>query len=364
MLKFPLRKRTRNEPNPEDLNLRLRQLEDRSLLYLDTIRTFIYLVKEFSLDLDEIDAEAFKSRMDRFGEAFLQEERPKRAGNHFENLKPVVLDFIQRQKTYIQEREDELKEIIDLLTQGMVSLNSDNEVYHRKIFEQSEKLEKITLLDDIKKIKSTLALQIETIKETIRQKQAREQTQVAALSEKVDSLNVELQKVREDALTDALTGVNNRRAFDQTLRQYLERNLVRKAPFSLLLIDIDNFKQLNDRFGHLVGDRVLAAVADDCSRIIRSDDFIARYGGEEFAILLPGASRKNAVKKAQTICRRIAATRYEMNEDDAGADSHLSITISMGVAAFERGDTCQSLLDRADQALYRAKQTGRNKVEG
>lgn len=362
MLSLALRKRTQEELDLEELNGRLRQLEERSLLYLDTIRTFIYLVKEFSIDLSEIGSQEFKNQMDRFGEQFVAENKIRRAESHFEKIKPVVLSFIQRQKHYLKEREDELREIIDLLSKAMVSMNSDNEAYHQKIYAQSEQLEKITLLDDIKKIKSTLAAEVETIKDTVRQKQARDQRQVIVLSEKVEALHVELEQAKEASLTDALTEIANRRAFDQKLLRCVEQNLIGKLPFSLILIDIDDFKRVNDRYGHLIGDRVLMAMADSCKQSIRADDFIARFGGEEFAILLPGASRKNAVKKAQHLCRQIANTRYALSD---GEDSdQLSITVSMGVAAFERGDTCQTLIDRADKALYQAKTIGKNRVEG
>lgn len=362
MISLSLRKQTQEAQELGELNRRLRQLEDRSLLYLNTIRTFTYLVKEFSLDLNEIESEDFKNRMDRFGEQFLEEEKPRRAESCFEKIKPVVLSFIQRQKTYLQEREDELKEIIDLLTKAMVSLNSDNEVYNQKIYKQSEKLEKITLLDDIKKIKSSLAAEIETIKDTVRQKQEQDERQVTVLSQKVECLHVELEKAKEESLTDELTRVPNRRAFDQALQQLVERNLITRTPFAMVLIDIDDFKKVNDQFGHLTGDRVLMAVADTCSQMIRSDDIIARYGGEEFAILLPGAGKKNALKKARHLCKQIADTRYAL--DDSEDSLHVNITVSMGVTAFEKGDTCKGIIERADQALYQAKALGKNRVAG
>ncbi len=362
MMSFALRKRNPEERELDDLNKRLHQLEDRSLVYLNTIRTFIYMVKEFSIDIGEFETAEFREQMDRFGERFSSETKANRAESRFEKIKPVVLDFIQRQKRYLKEREDELKEIIDLLSKAMVNLNSDNAAYHQKIIDQSVKLEKITLLDDIKKIKTTLAAEIESIKDTVRQKQIDEHKQVSALSDKVETLNVELQRATTASLTDELTRVANRRAFDRTLRSLVDQNLVGKRPFSLIMIDIDDFKQINDRFGHLVGDRALAALARGCSSMIRSDDFIARYGGEEFAILLPGASLRNAVKKAKHLCREIAKTLYAVDENEG--DGRLTLTASMGVAAFHKGDTPESVVSRADQALYRAKAEGKNRVVG
>lgn len=126
------------------------------------------------------------------------------------------------------------------------------------------------------------------------------------------------------------------------------------------MVDIDNFKEINDAYGHPIGDRVLLAVAHKCRSLIRQEDFIARYGGEEFVIVLPYASLRNAIKKAKLICKAISDTRYSL--EDVKAGHVLRITVSIGVSIFQAGDTDKTLIDRADQALYIAKRTGKNRV--
>ena len=346
--------------NVIDLGKRLLDSENRENAYSAVIRTMMVLLKEFALDIAEIKTERFCRGMDDFADRFFEQKKPKRILSLFDKQKPVITGFIDDQKRYIGEREDELRNIIDLLTRAMVSVDTENDAYHRQILKQSEKMERITRLDDIRKIKSALEKEVETLRETVRSKQEDERERIENLSGQVQSLRQELAHAKEESLRDGLTGVYNRRAFDEHLQSLAERNLLLRQDFSVLILDIDDFKHVNDNYGHPVGDRVLLAMANTFGQMVRSDDFLARYGGEEFVIILPGASRRNAVKKAKQICKTIHKTRYTLEPDDA--QSSLSITVSIGVAAFAKGDTAQTVLEKADQALYKAKQSGKNCV--
>jgi diguanylate cyclase (GGDEF)-like protein len=140
----------------------------------------------------------------------------------------------------------------------------------------------------------------------------------------------------------------------------VDRNTVSPVPFSLLMLDIDNFKRINDTYGHPVGDRVILAVVQQCKGLIRKDDFLARYGGEEFAIILPAASLRHGSKKARAICKAIAVMRYPL--DSQAPHTILSFTVSIGVSTCRPGDTVASIVERADKALYEAKRLGKNRV--
>ena len=127
-----------------------------------------------------------------------------------------------------------------------------------------------------------------------------------------------------------------------------------------MMIDIDDFKQINDNFGHTIGDRVLMALAQKCRNHIRGEDFLARYGGEEFTIILEGASLRIALKKAREICSLIASVRYATSESQK--DDYLSMTVSIGVSQYKKGDSAGDLIERADKALYDAKRKGKNRA--
>ncbi len=170
------------------------------------------------------------------------------------------------------------------------------------------------------------------------------------------------ERLKRVGLTDSLTGVNNRRFFDQRLGEEVARAGRSGEPLACLFLDIDRFKGINDRYGHRVGDRVLSTVAGLIREQLRSTDVLGRYGGEEFAALLVNARKEKALEIAERIRAAIEAYRFELDE----ADSALFATISIGVSSLppaERGDVAaEALVDRADQALYQAKNSGRNRV--
>lgn len=173
---------------------------------------------------------------------------------------------------------------------------------------------------------------------------------------------VNLERLKRQGLTDTLTDVNNRRFFDQRLLEEVAAAKRNREPLSCLLLDIDHFKQVNDRFGHQAGDRVLRDVAAVIKAQLRGSDVLARYGGEEFAALLPLTAAPEAQEVAERV--RIAVAALEFDEGQTFA-----VTISIGVATFDpladenaarmRGDF---LVGQADNSLYRCKEQGRNRV--
>ncbi len=354
-----IKKKSENSEK-EDLSGMLKSSDEKRQFFLLAVRALLVFIKDFSLELKEIDSEEFKKKIDDLAENFISEEKPKKLQSVFEKNKKNIITYIKKQKEYLKDREGEFKEIIDLLTKAMAVVDNDNQVYNEKIYKQSEKLEKITLLDDIKKIKNELIIEVESIRKTVREKELRDSEKLEKLSKKVNSLNIELEKAKEESVKDGLTGIYNRKAFDGYIRKLVERNTVTKTPFSILLLDIDDFKNINDDFGHQTGDRMLVAMANKCQGFIRSDDFLARYGGEEFVVVLPGASLRNALKKGKLICKEIAKSRYTLGEGKE--DTVISITVSIGASVHKKGDTVETIIERADKALYAAKQAGKNRV--
>ena len=162
----------------------------------------------------------------------------------------------------------------------------------------------------------------------------------------------------ELATTDSLTAVYNRRTFKELAEPQLSRSRRAQVPVSLLMLDLDHFKRINDTYGHLAGDDVLKAFAKLVGACLRKEDLLARYGGEEFVVLLPSASQQAALSLSERIREQVAARPFDAN-------GHLvRVTVSVGIAS-EAGDTLPSLeamLGRADEALYKAKDDGRNRV--
>ncbi|MFN3307728.1 MAG: diguanylate cyclase [Anaerolineales bacterium] len=162
--------------------------------------------------------------------------------------------------------------------------------------------------------------------------------------------------VQQQAITDSLTSLYNRRGFWDLAEHELVRAERFSRPLSLILIDIDRFKEINDTYGHLMGDKILAAVSANCKAELRQVDIVARYGGDEFVVLLPETTLQEALAVAERLRACVASLCFPFNEEI------IHTTICVGVAEFQRGDTLKSLIERTDQALYRAKQSGRNQA--
>lgn len=176
----------------------------------------------------------------------------------------------------------------------------------------------------------------------------------------VEGLKKNLEQIREEALTDALTGVPNRKALDAALDRALIHARDSDTTLSIALIDIDHFKQFNDTHGHLVGDKVLRYVAAKIRLCLKGKDFPARFGGEEFAIVLPSTDLNGAETVAEQIRSAISSGELKMR----GSGERLGkITVSAGVAQLRNSDSVTDFIRRVDAALYRAKHRGRNRVE-
>lgn len=154
------------------------------------------------------------------------------------------------------------------------------------------------------------------------------------------------------ALSDSLTGFNNKRWFDASIDRILNRTIQEKQPLSVILLDIDNFKQYNDQWGHHAGDQALRTLANITREYLRTSDLVIRYGGEKFIILLPHTNPEQAALIGDRLCRSIAKTPCgQLNGIELPA-----ITASIGISGFTRNDTCSTFLERADHSLYQAKQ--------
>jgi diguanylate cyclase len=199
---------------------------------------------------------------------------------------------------------------------------------------------------------------VQTAKEMEESNQQLEE-RLNASKQEINELQVNLETVRTESLTDPLTQLANRKFFDITLEEAIAEARAKNEPLSLMMTDIDHFKNFNDSFGHLTGDQVLRLVAMSVKQNVKGQDTAARYGGEEFAIVLPNTVLRSAITVADHI-RRAVMTKELMKRSTG---EHLGrVTISIGVATLRKGDTPLMLIERTDTCLYAAKRHGRNRV--
>jgi diguanylate cyclase len=185
--------------------------------------------------------------------------------------------------------------------------------------------------------------------------------QLEQATREIDQLKTKLARYRDEALKDPLTRINNRRGFGKNLKDTISKSRADESSLCLIIADIDHFKKINDNHGHLVGDNVLRMVAATVKESIKGRDLAARVGGEEFAILLPDTPIDGAMKLANDM--RLAFERLDLKKKSTG-ESLGKITLSFGVANYKKGEAAEDFVNRADEALYQSKNTGRNKVTG
>lgn len=249
---------------------------------------------------------------------------------------------------------------------GLVALMNDLSKHSHETSENTQAYSEVlkdslsALKDDnasslpLEKIIQTLATHTEQISATTQRFQSR----IDEAQSEIAELRAELQKARQDASIDVLTGLYNRRTFDTEATAVIDANGSAKA--TLILVDIDHFKRFNDTYGHLMGDKVLSYVGALLKEGCPAPMLPVRYGGEEFAVLVSGESLKHAAQVAEGLRAKIQAIRIKQKNS---GEVISSITASFGVAELQPGDTLASLIERADNALYKAKSSGRNQVQ-
>jgi diguanylate cyclase len=252
------------------------------------------------------------------------------------------------------QRVEESSVVVEALRDVMATMGAEVSTTHTSLIQSTERFEAIGQLNDARQMKVRLGAEVLALKlAAARQRKAWEEA-ARSLTEKVAALEKDLSAVKCEASTDSLTGVANRRAFDEALERWLEPS---RPGFVLAVLDIDDFTGVNDAHGHAVGDHVLRYVATRLMQSFRSDDLVARVGGDEFAVLLAGLTSRLAEHRLRSVLSRIANGQ----PGEEGRPPCVP-TISCGLSEHAAGDTAASLYERADDAQYTAKRQGKNRV--
>ena len=245
----------------------------------------------------------------------------------------------------------EIKQVMEMLDLALGSTTK----YGQSLEAFSKDLDGPANRDRVREVLESLVGATRDVSET-------NQTLEARLKEtrnEIETLRETLEAVRVESLTDPLTGISNRKHFEEMLVKAIEHAGSHKQPLALIIIDIDHFKRFNDTYGHLTGDQVLRLVGVTMRERVRSKATLARFGGEEFGVILPETSLDSARATAEQVRENVMSR--ELVKRSTG-ESLGKVTISLGIATFRKGDTAISLLERADQCMYAAKRGGRNRT--
>ena len=254
---------------------------------------------------------------------------------------------------------DDREKTLTALLQVMSStdrLNEDVDTHNTALKSAQQELEAIEGNErgQIAELQSALVSNIQRVVQSNRQLE----NDLVISRYKLEFQAQELDRTRKEARTDSLCNVGNRKAVDETLQFMVSRHKTEKASFGLMLIDIDHFKRINDTFGHQAGDEVLTSISGALRECVRPEDFVGRLGGDEFCILLDGLTEENA----EAVGNRIRSTieLYDFSVNESGQST--VVTMSMGLAVCRDTDDVLSLYERADKALYKSKELGRNRL--
>ena len=255
----------------------------------------------------------------------------------------------------IRDAGDQLSKELEAVAKAITTAQQSSSDYGQTLADVSKELSTSDMPPALQTI-------VQTLSSATRKVQRENQTLEKQLKEstsEVDRLREHLEQVRRDATTDALTSLANRKAFDDELDRACAESIASGQPLTLAVIDIDHFKNFNDSWGHQTGDQVIRYVASVIGRMAPPPRFAARYGGEEFGLIFPGESaamvRKTLEDIREEVCSR--TLRRRSTNEELGA-----VSVSAGYAERRPRETADSLMERADQALYDSKRAGRNRV--
>lgn len=274
-----------------------------------------------------------------------------------ERCKELFQRFLSegRDEEVVRRAGDQINTTIKTVTGAVRDVKTATSEYSSKLGGVSGRIEG---LKDAGQLKEILQNVMSDTQNMINQNQRLEQ-ELDKSSQVMEELQRDLENVRKEALTDGLTGLANRKAFDAEIKRVTAEANEAARTYSLLMVDIDHFKSFNDNFGHQIGDQVLRLVSRTLTDGVKGRDIAARYGGEEFAIILPDTPLNAAVTVGDSL-RRAVATKDVINR--ATGEKLSRITMSVGAAEYNPGEDISELIARADAALYTAKHNGRNQV--
>lgn len=295
------------------------------------------------------------------------------------SMADLIVQILAEEQQDFEEYLQTLSDSLDELSQSVDETRTETEsqIRRQKKFDQLMRQGLESLGDDVKnadelvELKRTVVIQLDHIRQVMNKFQQDSQQHEQQLMSEMEAMSARLkameeankhaqadiEKQKEKALTDALTGLPNREAWEIKSADETARSKRYGNPLCVAVADVDYFKKVNDTYGHLAGDKVLKIIAGQLRKSIRESDYLARYGGEEFVILLPETDLQDAVVALNNVRMRISECPFHFKGEP------VQITVSFGVAQFENQSSVNHAFSAADSALYRAKKNGRNRVE-
>lgn len=264
-------------------------------------------------------------------------------------------DRRRAEREFVTQRLHDYRGVVEDLVSGLRRIGDRDQNTEDSVKESLNEIENAIDTGVLPEIKKALSTAVREVSETFAEQKHAYEQQLNELNERMSNLRQDLVAAREEMRRDALTDAYNRGAFDAAIKQSLNMHFILNQPVTVVMIDLDNFKQINDTYGHAAGDEVLRDIGECLARsFIRKSDLVARYGGDEFAVILNDTSAENATKVIDRFVNYAAQVQIPYAKEGD------KVSCSAGYTEIHESDTVESLLKRADRALYAAKSAGRN----
>lgn len=331
---------------------------------LDTAAALLRILGDNAFDTEEMKAQQVRTSAEAWARHLLlaspHPDRPdSREGmesRDFVGARRFVETLRRSELRFVQRALSDFRQVVWSVVQNVhraLSADGDDDRMARDHIERLKAAIESNSLDQLRKEATAVA---NSLSNMISARERRRSDQVEMLGLELKSLHQRLEEARKTSETDALTGLYNRRALDAYIERVVEFDGLTGVPVTLMMLDVDNFKKLNDVFGHPAGDDALRALGRELLRVfLRKCDFVARYGGEEFAVVMRDTSIKDSKNLAERLRERIAGVSIP-------GQPEIQLTVSIGLSSLRSTEDLTDWIARADNALLTAKRTGKDRV--
>ncbi|HVG72753.1 MAG TPA: GGDEF domain-containing protein [Vicinamibacterales bacterium] len=310
---------------------------------------------EFITEVDPLDTGTLLDRVEMYrllADASIDPGQLTAMGDACATACRQVQDRISQQR---QDQKAEMTALMSLVHQTLGALSGSESGFSSNVGSSMDRIEALSQVDDVRQIKAQLLREVTLIRRLTLHRQQQWEETCLSLRDRVRSLEDRLNETTLAATTDAMTQLTSRGAFESICREWLASP---QKQFVLAMLDVDNLKVINDSYGHPAGDRAIVTIAAALKASFRADvDVVARYGGDEFVLLVHGLGFRQTEQRVRLLVSSLQSTPIQ-----TGTGESMRLTISCGMAEYTAGDTLESLVERADSALYAAKRAGRDRI--